>query len=79
MTWLFLFYLERRGSGVGIGDNIRKIAEYKQMTIYQVMKKSKVSIGYMYDLVNNKQSNPSLDILKKIARALEVSIDELVN
>jgi len=62
-----------------IGDNIRRIAEKKGMTIYQVMKKSNISIAYMYDLANNKQKNPSLDILKKIARALDVSIEELVN
>lgn len=62
-----------------IGDNIRRIAEEKNMTIYKVMKKSKVSMAYIYDLANNKQSNPSVDILKKIAKALEVSIEELLN
>lgn len=48
-----------------IGDNIRRIAGEKNMTIYKVMKKSKVSMAYIYDLANNKQSNPSVDILKK--------------
>lgn len=61
-----------------IGDNIRRIAKNKQMTIYQVMKKSKVSMGYIYDLTNNKQSNPSANILRKISRALDVSVDELL-
>lgn len=62
-----------------IGDNMRRIAEEKNMSIYQVMKKSKVSMAYIYDLANNKQNNPSIDILKKIAGALEVSIEDLVS
>ncbi|AWZ48428.1 XRE family transcriptional regulator [Clostridiaceae bacterium 14S0207] len=62
-----------------IGDNMRRIAEEKNMTIYQVMKKSKVSMGYIYDLANNKQNNPSITILLKIAKALDVSIEELIN
>lgn len=64
---------------MSIGDNIRRIAEEKDMSIYQVMKKSKVSMAYIYDLANNKQNNPSIYILKKIAVALEVSIEDLIN
>lgn len=64
---------------MSIGDNIKRIAKEKDMTIYQVMKKSKVSVAYMYDLANSKQNNPSIDILKKIARALNVSIEDLIN
>jgi transcriptional regulator with XRE-family HTH domain len=63
---------------VSVGDNIRRLAEKKGITIYKVMKSSGVSMAYMYDLVNNKQTNPSVDILKKIAKALDVNIDELV-
>lgn len=64
---------------MSIGDNIRKIAEEKNLSIYQVMKKSKVSMAYVYDLANNKQNNPSIAIIKKIAHALEVSIEDLVS
>lgn len=61
-----------------LGDNIKKIASNKNMSIYQVTQKSKVSTGYMYDIVNNKCTNPSIDIIKKIARALEVPITQLL-
>jgi transcriptional regulator with XRE-family HTH domain len=64
---------------VSVGDNIRRIAEKKGITIYKVMKSSGVSMAYMYDLVNNKQTNPSIYILKKIANALNVGVDELIN
>ncbi|MBV4430718.1 helix-turn-helix transcriptional regulator [Clostridium tyrobutyricum] len=61
-----------------IGDSIRKIAENKNMSIYQVMKKSKVSNGQLYDIVNNKVTNPTVDTVKKIAKALEVSTSDLI-
>lgn len=61
-----------------LGDNIKKIAESKNMTIYQVTKKSKVSVGYMYDIVNNKCKNPSIHIIKKISQALGVPISQLI-
>ncbi|APM37318.1 helix-turn-helix domain-containing protein [Clostridium kluyveri] len=61
-----------------LGDNIKKIAESKNMTIYQVMKKSKVSAGQLYDIVNNKQTNPTVNTVRKIAKSLEVSISKLL-
>ena len=64
---------------VSVGDNIKRIAKLKKMTIYQVMKKSEVSAAYLYDLTNNRQGNPSIEILKKISAALEVPIEELIN
>lgn len=62
-----------------IGDSIRKIAENKNMSIYQVMKKSKVSTGQIYDIVNNKVTNPTIDTVKKIAKALEVPTSKLID
>lgn len=61
-----------------IGDSIKKIAERKNMSIYQVVKKSKVSTGQLYDIVNNKVTNPTVDTVKKIAKALEVSTSDLI-
>lgn len=64
---------------MSVGDNIKRLAKERGLTIYRVMKNSGVSMAYMYDLVNNKQNNPGLEILKKIAVALDVSVDELIN
>lgn len=62
-----------------LGQNIKRIAKEKNMSIYSVMKKSEVSTGYLYDLVNEKQTNPGIETVKKIAKALEVSVGELIN
>jgi transcriptional regulator with XRE-family HTH domain len=32
----------------------------------------------LYDIVNNKQTNPTVDTIKKIAKALEVSTSKLI-
>lgn len=61
-----------------IGTNIKKIADQQNISIYKLIKKSKVSTGYMYDLVNGKQNNPSVKILRQISMALNVTMDELV-
>lgn len=61
-----------------IGTNIKKIAHQQNMSIYKLIKESKVSTGYMYDLVNGKQNNPSVKILRQISVALKVSMDELI-
>lgn len=62
-----------------IGTNIKKIAEQKNMTIYRLIHESGVSTGYMYNLVNGKQNNPSVKILRQISVALNVTMDELIS
>jgi transcriptional regulator with XRE-family HTH domain len=34
--------------------------------------------GYLADLENGKRTNPSLDVLKRLARALGVPVGELL-
>lgn len=61
-----------------VGDNIRRIAQEKNISFYRICKDGKVSNSYMSDLINNKRKNPSIDILKRISNVLGVSIDELI-
>lgn len=62
-----------------IGDNIRKISKKKSITMYRIAKDGKVSNSYLSEIVSNKRTNPSILIIKKIAKVLEVSVEELVN
>ncbi|WP_427340557.1 helix-turn-helix domain-containing protein [Caloranaerobacter sp. DY30410] len=61
-----------------VGDNIRRIAQEKNISFYRICKKARISSSYMSELVNNKRNNPSLIVLKKISDALEVPIEELI-
>lgn len=61
------------------GDNLKKIAKSKDISMYKLSKDSGVSQSYISELVSGKQNNPTMDIAKKLARTLNVSIDELIN
>lgn len=61
-----------------LGENIRKIRKSKQISINLLSKKAKISLGYLSDLENGKSTNPTTEILQKIADALEVSPDRLL-
>jgi XRE family transcriptional regulator of biofilm formation len=62
-----------------IGDRIREIAERKSISMYRVAEEGKVSNAYLSDLINNKRLNPSISILRKIAKGLDVPLKDLVN
>ena len=61
-----------------IGENIKRIAEKEGITMYRLSKESKVSSSYISEIVSNKRKNPSIDIIKKIAGVLNVTVDELI-
>ncbi len=64
---------------MNIRKNIHKNLMKKGITAYKLSKDTKISQGYIYDILNGKESNPSIRIMKKIADYLGVTIDELVN
>lgn len=67
------------GETMTIGDNIKRIADQRGITIYRIAKDGKISNSYMSEIISNKRKNPSIDIIKKIATVLNVTIDELVS
>ena len=61
-----------------IGKNIQYTLSKKGIKAYKMAKEVGVSQGYIYDILNGKESNPSIRIMKKIADYLEVTVDELL-
>lgn len=61
-----------------LGENIRHFAEIKDMSFYKLAKKAGISNSYLSDLINGKQNNPSIDITKKISKALDVTVEDLI-
>ena len=57
---------------------IRKLRESKDMNQVDLAKKSGVAQGYISDLEAGEKTNPGLDVLKKLARALGVPVTELL-
>jgi transcriptional regulator with XRE-family HTH domain len=62
-----------------IGDNLKRIAEGKGISMYRIAKDAEISNSYISDIVSNKSLNPSIEILKKIAEVLRVPVEQLIS
>ena len=60
-----------------LGQNIRKIRLAKEMTQGDLCHKLDVDRAYMSNIENGNK-NPTLATIEKIAKALDVSIKELI-
>lgn len=60
------------------GDNIKRIRELKGYGVNELARISGVNASYISALERGEKKNPSVEILEKIANALEVSIDEIM-
>lgn len=56
---------------------IKPIRKKKNLTLYEFSKRTGISRTYLRNLENNKQFNPTMFILDKIAEVLEVEIKDL--
>lgn len=56
-----------------IRDNIKRICKEKGRTVQSVEDKAGISPGYIYNM-----KNPTYDLLKRIADALEVDVCDLI-
>ena len=58
---------------------IKKFRELKKLTISQLSYKSGIATGYILELENGKYKNPSLKIICKLSKALNVTPNDLIN
>lgn len=63
---------------MSIRENIKRISQEKNISFYKICKTGGVSFAYMSALINGKKNNPSIEMLKKISKALNVPIEELI-
>ena len=57
---------------------LRELREKAGMSQLELAKKSGVAQGYISDLEGGDKKNPGLDVLKKLARALDVPVTDLL-
>jgi transcriptional regulator with XRE-family HTH domain len=60
-----------------ISKNLRKLREAKSLSQEKLARLADVANNTIIKIEAGKNQNPTLNTLKKIAKALEVSIDEL--
>lgn len=58
-------------------NKIRLIREEKGMTLLKLSSLSKVSVGYLCHLELGTRTNPSLEVMERISKALNKSIAEV--
>ncbi|MFT5871144.1 MAG: transcriptional regulator with XRE-family HTH domain [Clostridium sp.] len=61
-----------------VGDNLKRILCEKEISAYKLAKDGRVSNSYLSEIINNEKTNPSIKIIIKISKALNVSINDLV-
>lgn len=60
-------------------ENLSAVLKEKGITTITLSKESGVSNGYICDLKNGVATNPSLDTIQKLAKALHVKASELLD
>jgi len=61
-----------------IGKNIRRIRKEKGISQDRLSKRADLALNTIVNIELGENSNPTIETLKKIADALEVSIEELL-
>ena len=57
---------------------LRKLREDRGLTMAELAKKAQITDAYIAQLETGKKTNPSLETLKRLARALGVPVTELL-
>lgn len=60
------------------GKNIRKIRERENIGVNELSRLSGVNASYISALERDEKKNPSVEILTKLADALNVTVDEIM-
>lgn len=61
-----------------IAENIKRLRQKNELSASDLARQASISKGYLYQLENEQNISPSIDILFKIAGALGVTIADLI-
>ena len=61
-----------------ISKNIKRLRESKGLSQEKLARIADVANNTIIKIESGKNDNPTLDTLKKIAKALDISVDELI-
>jgi len=61
-----------------IGKNLKKLREQKGISQDRLSKQADISLNTIAKLELEESPNPTIETLQKIAKALEVKVDDLI-
>lgn len=62
-----------------LANNIKKLRETKGLSQEKLARLADVANNTLIKMESGENKNPTLDTLKKVAKALDVSVDDLIN
>jgi len=62
-----------------LSNNIKKLREAKGLSQEKLARLADVANNTLIKMESGENKNPTLDTLKKVAKALVVSVDDLIN
>jgi transcriptional regulator with XRE-family HTH domain len=62
-----------------IGKNIKRLRQEKGISQDKLSKLADISLNTVVKIELDQSSNPTLETIRKLAKALSVSLDDLVN
>lgn len=65
-------------SNQNLSNNIKKLRESKGLSQEKLARLADVANNTLIKMESGENENPTLDTLKKVAKALDVSVDDLI-
>ena len=62
-----------------LANNVKKLREAKGLSQEKLARLADVANNTLIKMESGENKNPTLDTLKKVAKALVVSVDDLIN
>lgn len=59
-------------------EKLKTLMIDENLNIPKLSKKTGISVGRLSEILSGKAKNPRIDTVKKIANALEVSVEEII-
>lgn len=59
--------------------NLKKIRKQRNLSKTELSRLSGVALSYISEMESGKYSNPGIEVLCKLCKVLECSLDDLVN
>ncbi len=62
-----------------IADNLKKLRAKKELSLEKIARLAGLSLNTIVKVENGVNTNPTIETLSKIAKALEIGVDDLIN
>ena len=75
----YLFRAAEKGerTGLHLGRRVRNLREMRGLGLNELARAARISPGYLSQLESGQRANPSIEVLQRLARALDVTVQYL--